>query len=105
MRKIICASLWVVFLAGVAMGARGAMATTAPVASRPRMDMIDWTVFVVALAAIPASVWAGVRWWLRTRAEEVRRDWQSFWLIVTGLVCMVAIVCWYLIKFILPLRA
>ncbi len=68
------------------------------------MDTIDWVVFAIAILAIPLSLWANLRWWRRSRPGQLPRDWQSFWMITIGLVCMVAIVCWYLVKFILPGR-
>ncbi|MCG3180866.1 MAG: hypothetical protein BIFFINMI_03229 [Phycisphaerae bacterium] len=68
------------------------------------MDGIDRVVFVVAILAIPVSIWANVRWWRKVRRNELPREWQSFWMIMVGLVCMISIVCWYLFKFILPAR-
>ncbi|MDD4890581.1 MAG: hypothetical protein PHU85_11720 [Phycisphaerae bacterium] len=77
--------------------------TSAP-AGLPRMDSIDWCVFVVALLAVPLALRANVNWWRKSRTDGQPRDWQSFWMIATGLICMVAIACWYLVKFILPAR-
>ena len=68
------------------------------------MDAIDWCVFAVATVAIPLSLWLNFRWWRKTRAGELPKDWQSFGMITVGLVCMIAIVCWFLFKFILPGR-
>ena len=67
-----------------------------------KMDPIDWGVFVVACVAIPISIWANIRWWRKVRKSELPRDWQSFWLILIGLVCMIAVICWYVIRFIIP---
>jgi hypothetical protein len=64
------------------------------------MDEIDWAVFIVAAVATPLAMWANVRWWLKSRQGELPRDWQSFWLVFLGLLCMVVIVCWYLVKYI-----
>jgi hypothetical protein len=72
-------------------------------ASGAGMDNVDWAILVIAILAIPVSLWANIRWW-RSRAGEQRRDWQSFWMVVIGLVCMVAIVVYYLVKFIIPNR-
>jgi len=66
------------------------------------MDRIDWCIFVIALLAIPVSVWFNIRWWIKSRSSGLPRDWQSLAMIVVGLVCMVAIAAYYLFKFILP---
>ncbi len=69
-------------------------------AAAQHMDGIDWVVFVAAVILIPLSVWWNIRWWRKSRRSELPRDWQSFVLIVLGLVCMIAIVCWYYFRFI-----
>ena len=69
------------------------------------MDSIDKGVFVIAIVAIPFVAWANIHWWLKVRRSELPRDWQSFWMIMFSLICMIAIVCWYLFMSILPSRA
>ena len=69
------------------------------------MDRVDWGVFFAALAGIPLSIWFLVRWWRQYRKNGQRRDWQSLVMFVLGLVCMVAIVIHYLLRYILPNNA
>ncbi len=66
------------------------------------MDRIDWCIFIVAVAAIPVSFWLNVRWWRRSRRGDQPQDWQSLAMFTLGLVCMIAIVVYYLVKFIIP---
>lgn len=73
----------------------------AMVLAAKKMDTIDWCVFVLAIICIPPSIWALFRWWRKSQKKNLPRDWQSFWMITIGLVCMIAIVLWYYFRFII----
>ena len=69
------------------------------------MDRIDWSIFAVASCVTPLSAWLNFRLWNRARAHTRAADWQSFWMMLLGTVCMIGIVGWYLFKFILRASA
>jgi len=75
--------------------------TLMPVIAVLAMDTVDWVVFAAAACAMPVSAWHNFRCWTKARAKNRASDWQSFWMMLLGTVCMIGIVCWYLFKFIL----